>query len=55
MLSESKTEKTVRSLPVVGVVRWVEGGAEPGEVNVVLSGGPEPSPKKGVPLPVGQS
>lgn len=43
------------SLPVVEVVRWVEGGAGPGEVNVVLSVGPEPSPKIGGPLPEDQS
>lgn len=52
MLSD---KKTVGSLPVVGVVRWAEGGAGPGEVNVVLSGGPEPSPRIVEPLPVGQS
>lgn len=48
-------EKTVGSLPVVGVVRWDEGGAGPGEVNVVLNGAPEPSPRIVEPLPVGQS
>lgn len=47
------TEEVRGSLPVAGVVRWGGEAAGAGEVNVVLSGAPEPSPMIGEPLPAG--